>query len=148
MKTSAGILLYRNNLEVLLVHPGGPFYINKDLGMWSIPKGEIENNEDVFSTAIREFQEETNCTITSNNIINLSSIKTPNKTIFIWAIKQDFNTKNFRSNNFSLEYPAKSGIIQSFPEVDAIQWFTIKEAKLKINKNQVPFLERLENNVI
>lgn len=149
-KQSAGILFYRFKnkiLQVLLVHPGGPFWAKKEIGAWSIPKGEIEENENPFAAAKREASEETGIGLTHINpflFIALSPVKIKSgKTIFTWATEADFNTNEIKSNSFEMEWPPKSGKKEQFPEVDKAAWFTIEEATIKINKGQVPILEEL-----
>lgn len=145
-KTTAGVLLYRftnGPLEVFLVHPGGPFWARKDLGAWSVPKGELNENEDALEGAKREFQEETSISI-AGDFITLRPVKGSNsKTIRIFAIEQDVDPAQVKSNLFSMEWPVKSGKFKEFPEVDKGGWFTIDEALEKINKSQVPILEEL-----
>src|SRR6185503_14204738 len=144
-KTSAGLLLYRRcpELEVFLVHPGGPFWARKDAGAWSIPKGEIEDGEDMLQAAKREFTEETGFTI-SGEFRSLDPLKQPSgKIIYAWAIEADCDPGQIRSNSFSLEWPPKSGKIQQYPEVDRAAWFNIAEARNKILAGQVGFIEQL-----
>ena len=144
-KTSAGLLLYRRcpELEVFLVHPGGPFWTRKDAGAWSIPKGEIEDGEDPLQAAKREFTEETGFTI-SGEFGSLDSLKQPSgKIIYAWAIEADCDPGQIRSNLFSLEWPPKSGKMQQYPEVDRAAWFNISEARNKILAGQVRFIEQL-----
>ncbi|HKK12307.1 MAG TPA: NUDIX domain-containing protein, partial [Flavobacteriaceae bacterium] len=128
-KQSAGILLYKftdNVLQVLLVHPGGPFWKNKDVNSWSIPKGEFSEKEDALATALREFNEETGYTLDSTNLIKLNPIKqNSGKTVYAWAVEKDIDTKQIKSNLFKMEWPPKSGRIQKFPEIDEGQWFYI-----------------------
>ena len=120
-KRSAGLLLFRhrdNLLEVFLVHPGGPYWANKDLGSWSIAKGEYEENENALEAAKREFQEETGCAV-DGEFISLGQIKQPSgKVITAWALEADCDARSITSNTFSLEWPPKSGRMQEFPEVD------------------------------
>jgi predicted NUDIX family NTP pyrophosphohydrolase len=146
-KHSAGLLLYRlgpGGLEVLLVHPGGPFWAGKDAGAWSIPKGEYPLNEDPLAAAYREFEEETSCAATGE-IIPLGSLKQPSgKIIQAWALEGDCDAKASRSNTFSLEWPPHSGTWQDFPEVDRAAWFPLRVAREKISRGQVGFLEELE----
>jgi predicted NUDIX family NTP pyrophosphohydrolase len=146
-KTSAGILAYRfhqNILQVLLVHPGGPFWKNKDAGVWSIPKGEYNVGEDPFTVALREFEEETGNTIEPLNVIPLSTVKLKSgKVISAWAIEGDFDQCFISSNTFELKWPPRSGRMQTFPEVDKAGWFTVEEAALKLNAAQVPLLHEL-----
>ena len=143
---SAGILLYRkinNNLQVFLVHPGGPFFKNKDLGAWSIPKGEFLDDEESLIAAKREFEEETGQVI-DGNFIPLSPVKLKSgKRVYAWAVEGDIDHKTIFSNLFEMEWPPKSGKKQSFPEIDRAGWFEVDEAKLKINIAQAAFIEEL-----
>ena len=144
-KTSAGLLLYRRcpELEVFLVHPGGPFWTRKDAGAWSIPKGEIEDGEDPLQAAKREFTEETGFTV-SGEFRSLDSLKQPSgKIIYAWAIEADCDPGQIRSNLFSLEWPPKSGKFQQYPEVDRAAWFNIAQARNKILAGQMGFIEQL-----
>ena len=149
-KESAGILMYRlrnSTIEVFLVHPGGPFWAKKDLGAWSIPKGEFEEGEDRFSAAKREFQEETGC-LREGNFIALTPRKQPGgKVVHAWAVRSDCDAKAIVSNTFSMEWPPRSGKRQEFPEVDRAEWFTMEVAKEKILKGQVGFLEELSRTI-
>ncbi|HLO60354.1 MAG TPA: NUDIX domain-containing protein [Bacteroidales bacterium] len=151
MKKSAGILVYRlkkDKPEVLLVHPGGPFYKNKDISTWTIPKGEFDDNEDAFEAAKREFLEETGYEI-EGNYIQLSPVKqNGGKWVHAWAVECDLDTDNICSNTFTLEWPPKSGKKQDFPEIDKAGWFTIEQAREKILNGQIPILEELMQNVI
>jgi predicted NUDIX family NTP pyrophosphohydrolase len=146
-KHSAGLLLYRNrqgDLEVLLVHPGGPFWANKDEHAWSIPKGEYPPEEDPLRAAYREFKEETGCE-TTGDAIPLGSLQQPNgKVVQAWALAGDCDAAGIRSNTFTLEWPPHSGRRQEFPEVDRAAWFTLEVARQKIHRGQVGFLEELE----
>jgi predicted NUDIX family NTP pyrophosphohydrolase len=150
MKTSAGILLYRlnkKNAEVFLVHPGGPFWKNKDEGAWSIPKGEIEEDEDALGAAIREFKEETGISV-AGDFISLNPVKLKSgKLVKAWALEKDIDASVIKSNTFLLEWPPKSGKKIEVPEIDSAGWFTIQEAKEKINTGQLPFLEELSAKV-
>jgi predicted NUDIX family NTP pyrophosphohydrolase len=145
-KESAGLLMYRlrnSTLEVFLVHPGGPYWARKDLGAWSIPKGELQEGEDYLDAAKREFQEETGF-LPKGNFIALAPIRqTGGKLVYGWAVRDDCDTKAIMSNTFSMEWPPRSGKRQEFPEVDRAEWFTIETAKEKILKGQVGFLEEL-----
>jgi predicted NUDIX family NTP pyrophosphohydrolase len=144
-KTSAGILLYRRReeLEVFLVHPGGPFWAKKDLGAWSLPKGEIGEGEDPLSAAIREFTEETGFTV-NGEFRPLRPLRQPGgKTVMAWAVEGDCDPAELRSNLFSLEWPPKSGRRKDFPEVDRAAWFPIEEARKRILAGQSPFLDEL-----
>jgi predicted NUDIX family NTP pyrophosphohydrolase len=146
-KHSAGLLLFRwrqGVLEVLLVHPGGPFWEGKDEGAWSIPKGEYPPDEDPLAAAYREFQEETSCTATGEAIPLISLRQPSGKIIFAWALEGDCDAAAIRSNTFSLEWPPCSGRRQEFPEVDRAAWFPLEAARKKIIKGQAGFLEELE----
>lgn len=147
-KTSAGIILYRKReggLEVLLVHPGGPFWAKKDSGAWSVPKGEIESGEDLLSAAKREFEEELGFTPPSVELLPLGTIiQKGGKVVYAWAIEGDCDVRAIRSNTVKVEWPPHSGRLQEFPEVDRAEFFGIEEAKKKINPAQVELLERLE----
>lgn len=143
---SAGILLYRyqgTELQVLLVHLGGPYWMNKDQGAWSIPKGLCEPGEDLVDAARREFEEETGFAI-DGNFISLGETKQPSgKIIHAWALEGDLDTDNIKSNTFNIEWPRNSGHIQEFPEVDRGAWYKLETARQKIFKGQLPFLDRL-----
>lgn len=148
MKQSAGILAFRhtieNGLQVLLVHPGGPYFAKKDEGVWSIPKGEWAPGEDALSVAQREFEEETGNMLTDGEFIALSPVKIKSgKVISAWAIEQDFTTCYIRSNHFEMQWPPRSGKMQSFPEVDKAEWFDVTSALLKIHMGQKPFIHEL-----
>ena len=147
---SAGILLFRFKnelLEVMLVHPGGPFWVNKDLGAWSIPKGLIEENEQPLEAAKREFEEETGFDV-EGDFVELGALKQPSKKIVhAWALKKDIDTTKIVSNTFELEWPRHSGQIREYPEIDRGAWFGIEEAKLKISKGQVKFLDILVKRI-
>jgi predicted NUDIX family NTP pyrophosphohydrolase len=133
--------------EVFLVHPGGPFWKNKDLGVWSLPKGEFTEGEDALTVAKREFHEETGSEINGSFIpVGTTKLKS-GKTIFAWAVEGDINAKEIKSNKFPLEWPPKSGKKIMVEEVDRAGWFSIDEAKEKLNPAQVIFLERLMENV-
>jgi predicted NUDIX family NTP pyrophosphohydrolase len=146
-KQSAGILLYRRcgtELEVLLVHPGGPFWTKKDLGAWSIPKGEYASGDDALTAAKREFQEETGFEMQPGELLFLSEVRlTSGKVITAWAVEGDCNADAIRSNTFSLEWPPKSGKIRDFPEVDRAGWFGLEVAGRKVHPAQRPFFNRL-----
>jgi predicted NUDIX family NTP pyrophosphohydrolase len=143
---SAGLLLYRRRrglLEVLLVHPGGPFWAGKDLGVWSIPKGEYDPGEDPLAAARREFREETGFSV-AGEFIPLTPLKQPSgKIIEAWAVAGDCDPAAIRSNLFTLEWPPHSGRQQQFPEVDRGAWFSLTQAGEKITKGQRAFLEEL-----
>jgi predicted NUDIX family NTP pyrophosphohydrolase len=146
-KISAGLLLHRRRgaaLEVLLVHPGGPFWAKKDEGAWSIPKGEAGPGEDLLARARREFEEETGFAV-DGSFQPLTPVRQAGgKTVHAWALEGDIGTDAIRSNRFSLEWPPRSGRIQEFPEVDRGDWFTLPAARRKINKGQLPLLDELE----
>lgn len=146
-KKSAGILAYRlvnGTLEVLLVHPGGPFFIKKDLGVWSVPKGEYEHPDDPLQAAIREFEEETGNALTADKFIELTPVKLKSgKVISAWAVETDFDQCFIRSNEFELEWPPRSGKKIMVPEVDKAEWFTAEEAKTKVNPAQTALIEEL-----
>jgi predicted NUDIX family NTP pyrophosphohydrolase len=145
-KRSAGILMYkRSGLELLLllVHPGGPFWAKKDLGAWSIPKGEYEDGEEPLAAARREFCEELGVE-PSGDFWDLGVLVQPSKKeIVAWAVEADFPVAELRSNTFELEWPPKSGRRQQFPEVDRAEWFIPAEARRKILAGQVEFIDRL-----
>lgn len=145
-KKSAGILLYRlkNDLpEVLLAHPGGPFWTNKVGAVWTIPKGEF-TDEDPLEAAKREFKEETGMDV-SAEFIPLTPLKQKSgKIIYAWMAQGDLDPTLIKSNTFELEWPPKSGIKKQFPEIDKAEWFSIKEAKEKIIPGQLGFIEELE----
>jgi predicted NUDIX family NTP pyrophosphohydrolase len=148
-KKSAGLLVYReaangSGIEVLLVHPGGPFWRNKDEGAWTIPKGEFDDFEDPLEAAKREFAEELGPPPPSGEYFPLHPIKQKNnKTVHAWAVKGDFDPATLNSNTFSCEWPPKSGRMQEFPEVDRAQWFASDEAKQKILLAQVALIDQL-----
>ena len=145
-KQSAGILLYRfqkKTLEVLLVHPGGPFWKKKDDGAWTIPKGEFTRNEEPLQAAIREFEEETGQPVRGNFIPLTPAKQKSGKLVHAWAVEGALDEKNIRSNSFEIEWPPRSGKQQSFPEIDRADWFTPENAKQKINPAQAVFIDEL-----
>lgn len=146
-KLSAGILLCRGEgaaLELLLVHPGGPFWARKDKGAWSIPKGEYAPGEDPLTVAKREFEEELSSPPPEASYLELGEIKQPSrKLITAFAVAGDLDPASVRSNRFELEWPPQSGRLQSFPEVDRAQWFSLAEAREKIQPGQASFIDRL-----
>lgn len=148
MKLSAGLLLYRfhkTTIEFFLVHPGGPFWAKKDAGSWSIPKGEIEKDEDPLTAAIRECQEETGI-IAEGNFIELTPVKQKSgKLIYAWALESEVDAASIVSNTFEMEWPPRSGIQKSFPEIDRAAWFTPAEAAIKIIPGQLPLIGELES---
>ncbi len=150
-KESAGLLMFRVHqgaLEFLLVHPGGPFFKNKDAGAWSIPKGELAPGEDPLGAAQREFQEELGIS-PQGTFIPLGSIKQKGgKVVHAWAVEGDCNPGEIHSNTFSLEWPPRSGQQQEFPEIDRAAFFSLAEATEKLNPAQVPFLEALRDKLV
>jgi len=146
VKESAGILLYRKNdnqLQVFLVHPGGPFFKNKDLGAWSIPKGEFLDDEDPLVAAKREFMEETGQSA-EGTFIRLEPVRLKSgKLVYAWAVEGDIDHETIVSNVFEIEWPPKSGKKQAFPEIDRAGWFDVEIAKEKINAGQVGLIENL-----
>jgi predicted NUDIX family NTP pyrophosphohydrolase len=146
-KASAGLLLYRRaaggGLEVMLVHPGGPYWARKDEGAWSIPKGEIEPGEEALAAAQREFGEETGASV-SGEFVPLPPVRLRSgKVIHAWAVQADFDPVGLRSNLFSMEWPPKSGEQREFPEADRAAWFGIDAARVKIHPGQAPLLDSL-----
>jgi predicted NUDIX family NTP pyrophosphohydrolase len=147
-KQSAGLLLFRKtsvDVEVLLVHPGGPFWAKKDAGAWSIPKGEFDPGEDPLAAARREFAEETGASPSGEAIALAPVRQSGGKVVYAWAMNADFDPAALKSNTFSLEWPPKSGRRQEFPEVDRAAWFPLEEAQKKILKVQTPLIEQLRD---
>jgi predicted NUDIX family NTP pyrophosphohydrolase len=150
LRTSAGILLYRHAAgapELLLVHPGGPFWAKKDLGAWSVPKGEYDEGEEALACALRELEEElgTLPTLDPDRMLDLGEIKQKGgKVVRAWAAEADFDPETLSSNNFEMEWPPRSGHRQEFPEVDRAEWFGLEEARRRILAAQSPFVDRLE----
>ena len=145
-KKSAGILIYRihdNLIEVLLVHPGGPFWAKKDVGAWSIPKGEFEKGEDPLAAAKREVKEELGIIVSGEFVELLPVRQKSGKIIFAWALQQDLNPTQINSNNAELIWPPGSGKKIIFPEIDKAAWFNINEAKNKINAAQAGLIAEL-----
>lgn len=147
---SAGVLLYRvraGNPEVFLVHPGGPYWQNRDAGAWSIPKGQLEEGGDALATGQREFQEETGSQV-SGEFIPLTPLKQPGgKLVHAWAVRGELDASSITSNTFSMEWPPHSGKQREFPEVDRGEWFTIAAAKEKILPGQCGFLDQLQEKL-
>jgi predicted NUDIX family NTP pyrophosphohydrolase len=145
-RISAGLLLYRSapaGVEVLLVHPGGPFWARKDLGAWSIPKGEAEEGEDLLAVAHRELAEETGFTATGS-ALSLGQVRQRSgKVVHAWAVPSDADPSRLRSNTFEIEWPPRSGRVRAFPEVDRAEWFDLAEARRRINPAQAAFLDAL-----
>jgi predicted NUDIX family NTP pyrophosphohydrolase len=146
MKQSAGILLYKyvsGQLNVLLVHPGGPFWKNKNLGAWSIPKGEFTDDEEPLTAAIREFEEETG-TLLRGDFRDIGNVKLKSgKIVHAWALEKDLDTTTVISNEFEIEWPPKSGKKIMIPEIDRAEWFTVEQALEKINPAQQQFIHEL-----
>ncbi|HUN48505.1 MAG TPA: NUDIX domain-containing protein [Stellaceae bacterium] len=145
-KISAGLLLYRrgrDGTEVLLVHPGGPFWARKDAGAWSIPKGEAAEGEDLLARARQEFVEETGSAIEGRFQALTPIRQAGGKTVHAWAVEGDCDAEAIRSNTFTMEWPPRSGRHQEFPEVDRAQWFDLAAAREKINKGQLGLLAEL-----
>jgi predicted NUDIX family NTP pyrophosphohydrolase len=148
MKRSAGILLYRvagGEPEVLLIHPGGPFWVNKDAGAWSIPKGELDEGEGPLACALRELAEELGSppALDPDRLIGLGSIRQKAKVVEAWAAEADFDPAHLDSNTFSMEWPPRSGKQQEFPEADRAEWFSPQQARLKILPAQAELIDRL-----
>jgi predicted NUDIX family NTP pyrophosphohydrolase len=146
MVTSAGILMYRDGpsgREFLLVHPGGPFWVKKDEGVWSIPKGEFTDGEDPLDAARREFEEELGTAVVGD-FMQLTPIKQKSgKVVHAWAVRGDFDVASVKSNLFSMEWPPKSGRQQEFPEVDRAEWFDLETARKKILAAQVELVDQV-----
>lgn len=146
-KQSAGILVYRRqgpDVEVLIGHPGGPFWAKRDKGAWSIPKGVYEEDEEPLVAARREFEEETGQPTPEGHLVELGAIEQKNnKTVEAWTVEGDIDVSKATSNTFQMEWPPKSGQMQNFPEIDRVEWFSLHEAAQKLNPDQVPLLERL-----
>jgi predicted NUDIX family NTP pyrophosphohydrolase len=150
--TSAGLLAYRrkNGLEVLLAHPGGPFWAKKDDGAWTIPKGVAEPGAGLLATAEREFTEETNFSVPArcDSFVALAPVKQKGgKIVHAWAFEADFDLTSFASNSFEMGWPPKSGRHKSFPEIDRVAYFTMPIARTKILLYQLPLLEELERRL-
>ena len=145
-KTSAGLMVYRireGRLEIFLVHPGGPFWARKDMGAWSIPKGEFSESEDPLEAAQREFREETGHEI-EGPFLPLQSRKQPSgKIVHAWAVLGDLDPERIQSNTFTMEWPRGSGRQKEFPEVDRAEWFAVEEARRRILPGHVGFLDEL-----
>ncbi len=148
-RISAGILLYRRaaggGLEVLLGHPGGPYHANRDLGAWSLPKGEVEGGEDLFAVARREFEEETGHAAPDGPVIALGTVRQKGgKLVHAWGIEGNLDPATAVSNTFSMPWPPGSGTLVEFPEIDRVAWFDAAEARRRIKDAQAAFLDRLE----
>ncbi len=147
-RRSAGILVWRKHddvLEVLLGHPGGPFFAKKDAGAWGVLKGEMEPGEEPFEVARREFVEETGHALPEGPAIELGEIRQKGgKLVVAWAVEGDLDPAAATSNTFEMEWPPRSGRTRSFPEIDRVAWFGMEAARTAINPAQAPFLDRLE----
>ena len=148
-RTSAGLLLWRRRdgrLEVLLAHQGGPFWAKKDLGHWTIPKGEVEPGEQLEAVARREFAEETGHDPPDQPLVELGEItQKSGKLVLGWAVEGDLDPSTAVSNTYEMEWPPHSGVVQSFPEIDRVEWFDLDEARQKLKAAQIPFLDRLQS---
>lgn len=145
---SAGLLLHRGDpgeVEVLIGHPGGPFWAHRDEGAWSIPKGEYAAGEDPWQAARREFAEELGCLPPAGEPLSLGMVKQPGgKVLTVFAVRGDFDVAGFRSNTFTIEWPKGSGRIREFPELDRVAWLPAEQARTRLLKGQRVFLDRLE----
>jgi predicted NUDIX family NTP pyrophosphohydrolase len=150
-RRSAGIVLYRSGadgVEVLLVHPGGPFWAKKDAGSWSIPKGEYEDGEDPLACALREFEEETGTRLDGSDVAELGSVRQKSgKQVTAWAVAGDLDPAAVRSNTFVMEWPPRSGRQAEFPEIDRAQWFGVDLAREKLVSAQAELIDRLLERV-
>ncbi|MEE6136446.1 NUDIX domain-containing protein [Mycobacterium sp. 050128] len=146
-KLSAGVLLYRTRdgvVEVLIAHPGGPFWARKDDAAWSIPKGEYGDGEDPWTAAQREFSEELGLPVPAGGRLDLGALKQPSgKVVTVFAVRADLDVADTRSNTFELEWPKGSGNMREFPEVDRVGWFPVAQARVKLLKGQRPYLDLL-----
>lgn len=147
-RTSAGILLWRrreDGVEVLLGHPGGPYFAGKDADHWTVLKGEAGPEEGLFAVALREFAEETGQAVPDGPAIELGEIRQKSgKRVYAWGVEGDLDPATALSNTFEMEWPPRSGKTQSFPEIDHVAWFDLPEARVRIKAAQAPFLDRLE----
>jgi predicted NUDIX family NTP pyrophosphohydrolase len=151
-RRSAGILLHRSGAdgrEVLLVHPGGPFWAKRDDGAWSIPKGEYDDGEEPMAAALREFEEEIGSALEAvGELVDLGDVRQRNrKVVTAWAAEGDVDASAVRSNTFTIEWPPRSGRQQEFPEIDRAEWFTLARAREKLIEAQTAFLDRLEERL-
>ncbi|GAB3197982.1 NUDIX domain-containing protein [Geodermatophilus arenarius] len=144
-RRSAGVLLYRRapHVEVLLGHMGGPFWARKDDGAWSFPKGEYADGEDPLAVAHREFEEELGSPVPATSLVPLGELRTSGKVLTVWAGEGDLDADAAVSNTFTIEWPPRSGRVQEFPEINRAAWFGVDEARAKLVKGQVPYLDRL-----
>jgi predicted NUDIX family NTP pyrophosphohydrolase len=150
-RTSAGILLWRrrnHRLEVLLAHQGGPYWVNKDLGHWTIPKGEVEEGEELVAVARREFAEETGHQLPDTPLVELGEVRQKSgKLVLAWAAEGDLDAATAVSNTYQTEWPPGSGRLETFPEIDRVEWFKLSKARRKLKAAQVPFLDRLQTAI-
>lgn len=150
-RTSAGILLYRwrdGRIEVLLAHPGGPFFVRRDEGYWTIPKGEVDPDEELIAVARREFEEETGHAAPDGDPMPLGSIvQKGGKIVHGWALEGDLDPSAAVSNTFEIKWPPGSGRVQAFPEIDRVEWFEPPEARRRIKATQIPLIDRLEEGL-
>ena len=146
-KLSAGVLVYRTRdgvVEVLIAHPGGPFWTRKDDGAWSIPKGEYADGDDAWAAAQREFGEELGLPVPAGPRVDFGPLKQPSgKVVTTFAVRGDLDVTDARSNTFELEWPKGSGRMREFPEVDRVAWFPVAQARTKLLKGQRAFLDQL-----
>lgn len=146
-KRSAGLVLYRRGpegVEFLLVHPGGPYWRGKDEGAWSIPKGEYDEGEDALEVALRELDEEVGCPRPEGDLVPLTPVRQKSgKVVTAWGVEGDADVDAIRSNTFTIEWPPRSGKMQSFPEIDRAAWLTLEQARSRMNAAQLPLLEEL-----
>jgi len=149
-KTSAGLLIYKTSgakIHVLLGHPGGPFWADRDLGAWSIPKGEVEEGEDLLEAAHRELAEETGFTVIGVASPLGQIRQSGRKTVYAWSIMCEVDLDEFRSGTFEMEWPRGSNEVRSFPEIDRVEWFEVAEARRRIHPAQRVFLDELEKKM-
>ncbi|WP_406825590.1 NUDIX domain-containing protein [Pedobacter sp. KACC 23697] len=150
MKQSAGILLFRRKsqqIDFFLVHPGGPFFAKKDLGFWTVPKGELNEDEDALTAAIREFKEETGQGLAGDFIELTPVVQKGGKKVLCWAAEGDLDPSTIVSNTFEIEWPPRSGKKQSFAEIDKAGWFTYADAVIHINEKQIALLDELKSKL-
>jgi len=150
MKQSAGILLFRRKdeqIEFFLVHPGGPFFAKKDLGFWTVPKGELNDGEEALTAAIREFKEETGQSLTGDFIELTRIVQKGGKKVLCWAFEGNFDPSTIVSNTFEIEWPPRSGKRKSFAEIDRAGWFGYSDAITRINEKQIALLDELKSKL-
>jgi predicted NUDIX family NTP pyrophosphohydrolase len=150
-RVSAGVVLWRrgeHGIEVLLAHMGGPYWVKKDHGHWTVPKGEVEPGEELEAVARREFREETGHPLPDATLVPLGQIRQKSgKVVHAWGVEGDLDASTAFSNTYEMEWPPKSGRIQSFPEIDRVEWFGLDEARRRLKAAQVPFLDRLAESL-